>query len=179
MKQPKKGKKMATPTPDTTRDAYLDGMSRAASTVSLVITDGPSGRTGLTVSAMSSVSADPPILLACVHEQSSAAAAILGNGVFCVNLLRQEQSYLSDLFAGQFKEDKFAAAAWHSGATGAPRLAGALASFDCRLLRAERVATHHVLFGAVAEVEMSTSGNPLVYANRAYGRWSRLQELAA
>ena len=67
---------------------FLEGMSVAATTVNVVTTDGDAGRAGVTVSAMSSVSADTqrPTLLVCINENSSAAAAILENGVFCVNI---------------------------------------------------------------------------------------------
>ncbi len=47
------------------RQDFLDGMSCVAATVNVVATDGPAGRAGVTVSAMSSVSADTekPVLL--------------------------------------------------------------------------------------------------------------------
>ncbi len=94
------------------RLGFLGGMSHAACTVNIVTTDGPGGRAGVTVSAMASVSADTPkpTLLVCVHHESPAAALILVNKVFCVNILRDDQSYISDTFAGRFKEqvaDKF------------------------------------------------------------------------
>jgi flavin reductase (DIM6/NTAB) family NADH-FMN oxidoreductase RutF len=84
------------------RQRFVTGMSHAACTVNVVTTDGSAGRFGVTVSAMSSVSADSerPTLLACVHESSPAARAILENGVFCVNVLRDDQSFISDVFAG-------------------------------------------------------------------------------
>jgi flavin reductase len=70
------------------RDRFLQGMSCAAATVNVVTTDGPAGRSGVTVSAMSSVSADgnAPTLLVCVHEKSPTARTIIENGCFCVNV---------------------------------------------------------------------------------------------
>ena len=70
------------------RDQFIETMSRAVYSVVVVTTDGPAGRAGLTVSAMSSVSAHaphPPLLI-CVHHLSPFAPAIIRNGVFCVNL---------------------------------------------------------------------------------------------
>ena len=115
-------------TPDAAlRQAFLDGMSHTASTVNVVTTDGVAGRVGVTVSAMSSVSADTPkpSLLVCVHHMSPSAQAIVDNGVFCVNVLRDDQSYISDTFAGRLKTetgDKFACAEWATQVTGAPRV---------------------------------------------------------
>jgi flavin reductase (DIM6/NTAB) family NADH-FMN oxidoreductase RutF len=159
------------------RQSFLAGMSQAAATVSVVTTDGPAGRSGVTVSAMSSVSADEPTLLVCIHHQSQTAAAILRNSVFCVNLLRDDQSVISESFAGRQKAmlaDKFACSAWTSQITGAPRLIDPLVAFDCRLLTSQRVGTHHVLLGAVEDVYIGPSGSPLIYANRAYGTAARL-----
>ena len=80
---------------------FFQGMSYAAATVNVITSDGPAGRVGLTVSAMSSVSADTPrpTLLVCINENSAAAASVLKNGVFCVNVLHNHQSYISDVFA--------------------------------------------------------------------------------
>ncbi|MCB1835779.1 MAG: flavin reductase, partial [Geminicoccaceae bacterium] len=96
------------------RQRFIDGMSLAATSVNIVTTDGPDGRAGITVSAMSSVSADTPqpSLLVCIHHASRASRAIIGNGRFCVNLLRDDQSYISDVFAGRLKTpdgDRFSA----------------------------------------------------------------------
>lgn len=166
------------------RRRFLEGMSRVASTVSVVTTDGPAGRAGVTVSAMSSVSADGPrpVLLVCVHKASPAAAAIRANGCFAVNLLRDDQSAVSDVFAGRAKTeagDKFACAAWTRLATGAPVVEDRLVAFDCRLLQEDLVGTHHVFFGAVEAVapgaaSAATGGRALLYANRSYGTPARL-----
>ena len=115
------------------RDRYLEAMSEAAATVSVVTTDGPAGRAGVTVSAMCSVSADPPTILVCVHHLSPACEAIRENGAFCVNVLGDEQSIISDTFAGRAPApggDKFDCAAWRTLATGAPALDDPLVALD-------------------------------------------------
>jgi len=159
------------------RKTFLDGMSQAASTVSVVTTDGPAGRSGVTVSAMSSVSADEPTLLVCIHHRSRTADAIIRNGIFCVNLLRDDQWLISESFAGREKArvaDKFACSAWTRQVTGAPRLVDPLVAFDCRLVASQRIGTHHVLFGSVEDVYIGPSGSPLIYANRTYRTAARL-----
>jgi flavin reductase (DIM6/NTAB) family NADH-FMN oxidoreductase RutF/DNA-binding transcriptional LysR family regulator len=160
------------------RERFLAGMASAACTVNVVTTDGPAGRFGVTVSAMSSVSADTarPTLLVCVHHLSAAAQAIIDNGVFCVNVLRDDQSYISDCFAGRVKTpdgDKFSCTAWTTQTTGAPRVADPLVAFDCRLVSCQRVGTHYVLFGEAEDLFISAPGSPLIYANRAYGTPAR------
>lgn len=156
------------------RAQFLHGMSRAAFCVNVVTTDGPAGRAGVTVSAMASVSADgdQPSLLVCIHHQSKTAAAIVENGVFCINILRDDHTDLADHFGGRSKfgdGDKFAQGTWIAGETGAPRLADSVVAFDCRVIATERVGTHHVFIGAVGSVTVG-SGRALIYADRAYGR---------
>lgn len=153
---------------------FLQGMSFAAATVNIVTTDGPAGRHGVTVSAMSSVSADTPkpTLLVCVNDASAGAAPIIENGAFCVNILRDDQTFISDTFAGRYGdkgEHKFHCGEWGEISTGAPVLSNALGSFDCRLANDVIVGTHHVFFGEVQGMRVAPSGLPLIYANRAYG----------
>lgn len=157
------------------RQTYLDGMSRAAAAVSIVTTDGPAGRAGVTVTAMTSVSADAPrpVLLVCVHRQSAVAAVVDENRAFCVNVLRYDQERISEIFAGRLPPpasgDRFDCDQWIEGATGAPQLANPLVAFDCRLESERSVGLHRVLFGAVEAVRVPATGTPLIYVNRGYG----------
>lgn len=163
--------------PAPLRDDFLRGMSHAAATVNNIIaTDGPAGRAGVTVSAMSSVSADTPkpTLLTCVHHMSPAAQKIIDNGCFTVNVLRDDQSYISDTFAGRFKDqvaDKFDCCDWAAMETCAPRVVDPLVLLDCRVVSSERIGTHHVFFGE-AGVFTGALGSPLIYAHRAYASHS-------
>ncbi len=103
------------------RARFLESMSRVASAVTVVTTDGDGGRFGVTVSSMTSVSADTtrPSLLVSIHHLSPAGEAIRKNRRFCANVLSGNQSFVSDLFSGRHKhlnEDRFGAIGWHSGA---------------------------------------------------------------
>ena len=160
------------------RDQFLSAMSAAGTTVYVVTTDGDGGRNGVTVSAMSSVSADmdDPTLLVCIHHLSPAAEAIQANQAFAVNMLRSHQSAISDVFAGRSKagDDKFSHVNWHSMETGAPVLTDALVSFDCRLHQVERVGTHYIMIGAVVAIHHPEEGDALVYSKRSYGRFEKI-----
>jgi flavin reductase (DIM6/NTAB) family NADH-FMN oxidoreductase RutF len=145
-------------------------MRRMASGVSVVTTDGPAGRFGVTVSSMCSLSLEPPSVLACVHHMSPALQAIIDNGAFCANVLRVEQALVSDSFAGrllELKDDKFACAEWEKLATGSPVLRDALIAFDCRLSREVEFGSHRILMGTVVDL-VAREGNPLIYADRGY-----------
>lgn len=157
------------------REKFLEGMSRAAATVSVVTTDGPAGRKGITVSAMTSVSADSttPSLLVCINEKSATAAAIRANGVFCVNVLRDEQIDVSKIFSGRKNPascDKFKHAQWFTLKSAAPALKGALVSFDCTVKKSFLHGTHRIFVGELNDVVVNEGRSSLIYANRAYGR---------
>jgi DNA-binding transcriptional LysR family regulator len=92
--------------------------------------------------------------------------------VFCVNVLRDDQSHISDNFAGRAAARgaaKFDCATWTTQVTGAPRVVDSLVAFDCRVTASERVGSHVVVFGRVLDIFVSGGGAPLIYANRAYG----------
>jgi len=151
-------------------DRFREAMRRMASGVSVITTDGPAGRFGVTVSSMCSLSLEPPSVLACVHHRSPALRAIVENGVFCANVLCVEQSRVSDSFAGrllELKDDKFACAEWDALATGSPALRDALIAFDCRLSREVEFGSHRILMGTVVELS-ARDGSPLIYADRGY-----------
>lgn len=161
------------------RDAYLEAMSRAANSVTVVTTDGAAGRAGVTVSAMCSVSVEGPApsLLVCVHEASPARQAIAGNAVFCANLLAEHQHWISDIFAGRTgakQQAKFDGSDWETRATGAPVLVGALAAFDCRVVQHHAVGSHYIFVGQVESIDCAEANVPLVYHDRQYGSVKRL-----
>lgn len=160
---------------DDLRARFLEGMSRAATFVAVATTDGEGGRAGVTVSSLTSVSADggEPSILLCIHHRSPAAGAILANRAFCANLLAEGQQGLSDLFAGRGGDEhteRFGRAEWAPGPLGLPVLAGATAAFECRLATALLWETHHIIVGRVASVALSDRPDALLYGRRAYRR---------
>lgn len=155
---------------DVASDEFIRTMRGAATGVNVVTTDGPAGRFGLTVSAFSSVSAEPPMVLVCINHRSPACAAVRRNRRFCVNVLSESQKTIADTFAGRPTSGKayeFDAAAWRSSVTGAPILNAGTASFDCTLENSIDAGTHCIFIGAVKAVE-STSRSPLIYTVGAY-----------
>ncbi|CAN7157016.1 flavin reductase [Pseudorhodoferax sp. LjRoot39] len=148
---------------------YRDAMARLGAAVNIITTDGPAGRAGFTASAVCSVTDDPPTLLVCLNRSSSAYAAVHANGTVCVNVLSAGQQAISQVFGGRTPtEERFAAGEWCNGATGAPRLMGAVASLDCRITQCVGVGSHDVLFCQVAALAMQDGGRGLVYFARRY-----------
>lgn len=151
------------------KERYRDAMASVAAAVNVITTDGPSGRAGFTATAVCSVTDDPPTLLVCVKRASSVGEAFRVNRVLCVNTLASEHQALSNLFGGRTPvEERFAAAAWIRGPSGAPVLEGALASFDCRIDKIVDVGTHAVLFCEVLDIGAGGGREALVYVGRRY-----------
>lgn len=162
------------------RKEFIQAMSLTASSVYVVTTDGIGGRLGVTASAVSSISADPdvPTLMACIHGESPLASAIRQNQVFCINLLADDQTHISDSFAGRTGKtgvEKFDCAEWSDAKTGSPVLENALASFDCSLLHDLKVGTHHMFVGETKAVQSRSDGVPLLYGARCYQRGARIE----
>lgn len=152
--------------------AFRDAMAEVASAAHLVTTAGPSGRAGMTATAIASVSDAPPTLLACIEAGSRTLAAIEASGFFCVNTLSALDYELAGVFSGRAGisgEARFARGEWTTLATGAPVLKSALVSFDCRLVAAHPVATHKVLIGEVVALGGGGAGEGLVYRKRRFG----------
>jgi flavin reductase len=162
---------------------FLEGMSRAATFVAVATTDGEAGRYGVTISSLTSVSADGdhPSLLACIHHLSPAATAILKNRSFCANLLAEGQQDLANLFAGRSAPNapsRFDGLDWTAGAGGQPMLTGATASFECKLATALLWETHYIIVGKVTSVDLHADASALLYGQRAYRRAVHLPENA-
>lgn len=151
---------------------FLDAMSNAVSSVSVVTTGGIAGKGGLTISSMCSVSAEPPAILICINQRSPVLELIHINKNFCVNLLELNQIKEADVFAGriaEFKHNRFECTSWRIGSTEAPVMTEALVAIECILEKADIFASHAVLIGTVVDIHSRTR-EPLVYTNRTYHR---------
>ena len=153
-----------------TQAEYRNAMALLGAAVCLITSDGPGGRTGLTASAVCSVTDEPPTLLLCMNRTSRSNDAFKLNGVACINVLSASHQALSALFSGPAEmEERFAALAWDELATGAPVLPDAAASFDCRIVQVTEVGTHSVFFCEVEAVRVGPGSEAaLIYLRRAY-----------
>jgi flavin reductase (DIM6/NTAB) family NADH-FMN oxidoreductase RutF len=152
-------------------ELFREAMSCVASAVSVVTTDGASGCAGMTVSSMCSVSDHPPSVLVCLNKASPVSEIVRINGTMCVNVLRDNQDYVSAAFAGDYLDanvDLFVSGDWDRMATGAPALTEALVNLDCLIEGEMLYGTHHVLIGRIQNVRINVQGDPLIYAARQY-----------
>ena len=161
---------------DTLREDFLSGMRYVANSVTVVTTDGSAGLSGATVSAFSSVSADPPMVLVCLNSNSSTLEMIKENKDFCVNVLPEGAKHIADRFAGFHDEEltnRFDGIDLTSSNGPSPVISGATA-FICKLDEIIVSASHVICIGKVVETH---SGNftPLIYMDRKYKRISDIE----
>jgi len=142
-------------------------LGRFATGVTVVTALDPSGRpAGMTASALSSVSLDPPLLLVCVGREADFHEAISAAPRFAVNVLAADQEQLSCQFAAT-GGDHFAGVAYHAGPDGVPLLDGVVATVLCDRWGKHEAGDHTVFFGLVTGGE-TFERPPLLYFRSRY-----------
>lgn len=155
--------------PGVERDAFRNAMACLGAAVNIITTDGPAGRAGFTASAVCSVTDTPPTLLVCLNRSASVWPIFRDNGYLCVNTLAAGHEDLSTLFGGKTPmAERFAAADWHTLASGSPLLDGALVSFDCKVAQVVSVGTHDILFCEVQALIRNDETHGLAWFDRGY-----------
>ena len=154
------------------RERFRSVMSHFASGVTIISTRHKGIDYGLTASAVSSLSLDPPMLLICVNKTSNTRAAIEASGVFAVNILGEKQSEVARQFTTSHP-DKFTGLSVSYGDLGVPLLDNMLATIECRVVESVSGGTHTV-FLAEVETAQAREGMPLTYFRGRMGRLSFL-----
>lgn len=154
-----------------TPEAFRRALGCWASGVTIVTSRLGERRHGMTVSAFSSVSLDPPLVLVCADKSSDTQALIHESGLFAVNVLARGQEALSDRFASEREEHRrFEGLATGSALTGAPLIPGCLMALDCRLVSAHDAGDHVIYVGRVEALLGEGTSEPLLYWRGAYRR---------
>jgi flavin reductase (DIM6/NTAB) family NADH-FMN oxidoreductase RutF len=157
-------------------EQYKLGMRSLAHAVNIITASHGGHRYGMTATAVCSATAEPPTVLVCLNRNSATHAGVSHSKAFCVNVLRAEDSELSNLFSGaQSGERRFKSREWSKLATGSPVLVDALVSFDCRVMKKLPHGTHTIFLGQVEQVLFGKKGRPLLYSD---GQYSKLASLA-
>ncbi|MDR5815115.1 MULTISPECIES: flavin reductase family protein [unclassified Caballeronia] len=157
---------------ETLQDGFRQAMRRLAGGVALVSTVHEGVRHGMTVTAVTSLTMDPPALVVSVNRHASAFDALLRSGTFCVNLLTQQHADLAVAFSRKPDGDaRFANGAWRMNDHNLPSLDGSIASITCRVHDTVEYGTHAILIGAVEhlEIESQQPMAPLIYLSGQFG----------
>ncbi|MBV1836631.1 flavin reductase [Acetobacter estunensis] len=152
-------------------ELFREAMSRLGAPVTVVATDGPAGRHGLTVSAITSVSDTPPTVLVCLNRSNRSHEAFRGNGVVGISILGHGHDGVAGVFASSRRtsDEKFASGVWRVGRTGAPLLDDAAVTLDCMIEDIRVSGTHDVLFCVVRDIVISERiATGLAWCGRAF-----------
>ena len=155
--------------PEVDAATFRHVVGHLPSGVTLVTTHTPDGDFGMTASSVTSLSVNPPMMLACLNRSSSTCTAVSEAGAYVVNVLGQGDGHLASHFATA-GADKFAGVRVTRGIRGAPVLADTLARIECEVVEQVSAATHTIFLGRVVRAE-AAEGSPLTYFRGGFGRF--------
>jgi flavin reductase (DIM6/NTAB) family NADH-FMN oxidoreductase RutF len=158
-------------------ETFRQVMASFPAGVAVITTVDDEGRPyGLTTTAVTSVSAEPPLLLVCIDRSSRTLPFLLRAGRFAVNILESRHAAVAHRFASK-DEEKFAGLAWTRTADGSPVLHEHSCAWAELEIRQEVEAGDHViLIGEVTAGDVALdAGGSLVYFRRRFGNWTALE----
>lgn len=148
-------------------DLFRSVLGRFASGITVITTRDAHGTPhGMTVSAFSSLSLEPPLILVCIANDATMAPVLDTADSFAVNVLSAGQEAISRRFAGKV-DDRFAGVGYQEGTLGDPVLDEVLASLQCRIVARHPSGDHTIVVGQVEDAA-AHDGKPLLYYRGGY-----------
>jgi flavin reductase (DIM6/NTAB) family NADH-FMN oxidoreductase RutF len=152
-----------------TKDEFRQAMSRFASGVTVVTCKDQNDQfKGITVSAFSSLSLEPPLVLVCIDKRASIHEHLTEGSFFAVNFLAHDQEHISRRFASR-EVDRFNGIQCKDGKCGAPLIEGSLGFVECRIVHSYPGGDHTIFVGQV-EASGISEGEPILYFCGDYAR---------
>ncbi|MBP1467992.1 flavin reductase [Candidatus Chloroploca sp. M-50] len=134
-----------------------------------VVTSVYEGRpAGLTVSSFTSLSLNPMLVLVSIDHRAGSHAVISTSGRYAVNILAEDQEYISRRFASE-EAEKFTSGTFDISPNGLPLLRGVLAHIECDVHSTLPGGDHTIFIGEVIAAQCY-EGNPLLYYRSGYHR---------
>lgn len=156
-------------TTEELRLKFRDSMASLAAHVNIITTKGDAGSTGLTATAVCSITDTPPTVLVCVNKNSKTNDIFKGNNRMCVNVLSPADEDLSNEFAfgKTTMEERFARDIWDYGDLGQPMLRSATCNLEGEIAKREECGTHYLYFLELKNITVRDQGG-LIYFKRKY-----------
>ncbi len=154
---------------------FRNAMASCAAGVHVITTDGEAGRYGITMTAVTSITDEPPTVMLCINRRSAIIPIISANRHLCINVLSAVQQDVAEHFAGITKlspEERFEYHIWHRGQNGQLQIEGALAHLHGKIIAKHEIGTHDVFYVEIDEIRVHD--NPptpaLVYFRRNFNQ---------
>ncbi|WP_299868609.1 flavin reductase family protein [uncultured Hoeflea sp.] len=147
---------------------FRTAMRNFVGNVSVLTVGEGEDRSGLVVTSAISLSAEPPLLLACVNRSASSWPLFGRYGCFGWSALGAGHQKIAERFAGfgGIKGvQRYEGASWVTGKTGAPLLEDAVVGIDCTVEDMIDRATHSILIGRVRDIRIRSGQGALIYWN--------------
>jgi 3-hydroxy-9,10-secoandrosta-1,3,5(10)-triene-9,17-dione monooxygenase reductase component len=149
---------------------FRHALARFPSGVTVVtVRDGDGRDYGMTVSAFSSLSLVPPLVLVCIGDDATIAGAVAAAGHFAVSVLSEDQEAIARRFADPDAE-RFAGTKVTRGDTGLALIDGAAAHLECAIVARHRGGDHTIVTGELLSATAAEDGRPLIYQRGEYRR---------
>lgn len=150
-------------------DIFKQSMRLLAGGVCILATNDAGAWHGLTMTAVCSLTTDPPTVVACVNRDAGAHDIMRSTKRVSVNVLTPDHTDLAALFSSaKIKGPERFDDKWTAMASGVPALLDALAVLDCEIIQETTLGQHSVFFCEVRNVRLQPDRNPLVHFNREF-----------
>jgi flavin reductase (DIM6/NTAB) family NADH-FMN oxidoreductase RutF len=147
-------------------DVFKDAMAVIPSAVTIVTSWAEDGApAGATLSAVTALSLEPALMLACFDHKSETLKAIRASESFLIHVLADGQQDLARCFSRRC-DTKFNEVAWKAGLMALPQLEGCAVTIACWLFQSLPGGDHTIIIGEIAQIETAKASGPLVYAHR-------------
>lgn len=126
---------------------------------------------GLVVTSAISLSAEPPLLLACINRNSSSWPLLDKYRKFGWSSLGAGHQQIAENFSGfggVKGPDRYRDGDWETAESGALLLKGAPAAFDCEVEEMIDRATHSIVIGRVRAIREGKDAGALIYWNGSF-----------
>ena len=135
----------------TFKQSFRDAMASCASGVHVITTDGAAGRYGITMTAVTSVTDEPPTMMLCINREAGIIPILLANRDLCINTLSHKHHI------------------WNRGQNGQLEVEGALAQLHGSIIAQKEMGTHFVFFAQINEIKTLNTRSPaLLYFRRSF-----------
>lgn len=150
-------------------EEFRRALGHFASGVTVVTTcDEQQRPRGITVSAFSSLSLDPPLVLVCIDNRAPIHDLLTAGRHYAVNILAEDQESVSRRFASK-ESERFEGLGYDAGTTGAPLLNGAMCTIECSIREVLPGGDHSIVVGQVQATHV-TERKPLLYYRGGYNQ---------
>lgn len=125
---------------------------------------------GMTASAVTSLSLNPPMLVVCINRRAPTHDAVSASDAFVVNVLARGQEAVAHQFARPAPDKFVGIGVRRSDHAGLPRLTGCLANLECRISDRTIGGTHTIFLAEVLAAAVEPGRLPLLYYRGRFGR---------